>query len=269
MNGTCIFFKNRAENDEYEKIFQLAGFKTVFVPILSSILINEKKLIEYLSSENFINKIECFIVTSQRTVSVLETCLKKLDDNIKREILKKKAYSVGPATSQSLLQIGFKYIYGGIDAGNAYKLAEMICKEVNNKKKITFFCGKIKKDIISTKLKQLNYEFDEVVVYETQERSDIFENFKNEIQKIKNYKNEDLQSLNNKNWMFFFSSQGLKTILDYIKKKENLKQYLIVKSFKIASIGKSTNDFLTKNNIIVHFTPQKPTPTFLLEGISK
>lgn len=177
-------------------------------------------------------------------------CLEELDIDIRSQILKKIGYTVGPATARILSQVGFNDVRGGENAGNGSKLAEIVMNDVdsNEKKKIVFLTGEIRRDIIPKKLIGCGYDLSERVIYKTNEREDVKENFL-----------ETKKRASNGGWIVFFSPQGTGSIVEELKHDQT--------SWKIASIGPTTEEYLESNGLKPNVIAKKPDPDSLYEEI--
>ncbi|CAI5759057.1 unnamed protein product [Candida verbasci] len=236
---SILFLKNKSKpKDPYEEIFY--EYKTRFIPLLDHSHEDKAATINYLKSDEFL-KVPIFIITSQRAVEMFRECIEEIEN--KEEILNKIGYTVGPATFKILSDVGFKNVKGGGNAGNGAKLSEIIIDEVDKSLPIVFLTGEIRKDIIPRKLKEEGYNLTEFVIYKTFER---------ELGKIE---------FNKDDWIVFFSPQGTKEIVKYLKHDNQ--------NWKIASIGPTTEEYLIENNLPPKIVSQKPSPSSLYESISK
>lgn len=272
MINNVLLLKNKTTpRDPYEEKSIENSITPHFIPLLKHSPIDIQNTIEFLTSDSFIDNCDNFIITSQRAVEVFNECIEIINRSnfeIVDKILLKIGYTVGPATAKILKDNGFKDIRGGHDAGNGSILSDIIIKELTelgsieetNSKPIIFFTGEIRKDIIPKKLKNNNIKIEEKVIYKTSERDDIIENFNY----IKNQLNEN-------SWIVFFSPQGTEIIVDYIREKQQELNNNNIngenKSFSIASIGPTTEEYLISKGIEPNVIAKKPEANSLLESI--
>lgn len=260
MNQILLLKNATVPSDPYEEIFQQHNFNPIFLPLLNHEHFNRNDTIAFLTSEEFLHGIPIFIITSQRAVEMFDDCLSQISDEaILDQIFNKIAYTVGPATYEVLEKLGFKDIRGGLKAGNGSKLSELIMNEISPDQRIVFFTGVIRKDIIPKALLKHNYNLIEKVIYKTESRSDIIQNF-NEIwvsiqEFIKNPKNTQ--------WIMFFSPQGTESIVEHLRGIE------LPTNFKIGSIGPTTEEYLQNNNLKSHIVAEKPHAKSLILDILK
>lgn len=244
--------------DPYEETFKENGFNPVFLPLLNHEHYDRDATIEFLTSEEFLKSIPVFIITSQRAVEMFDDCLSLIsDETTLNKIFNKVAYTVGPATSEVLQNLGFKDIRGGVNAGNGLKLSELVKQEVTLDQRIVFFTGVIRKDIIPKALLTANYNLIEKVIYKTELRLDIIDNFNKLWETIQDH----IKDSNNTQWIMFFSPQGTELIVEHIKSIK------LPSNIKIASIGPTTEEYLNNNNITSHVIAEKPHAKSLIKNI--
>lgn len=253
---TVLFLKNKTTpQDLYQEVFSSRGHNPIFVPLLNHAPIDIQQTSAFLASEEFLTGVDRFIITSQRAVEVFHECLALISSNDPAKasrITSKIGYTVGPATEEILRANGFSDVRGGSKAGNGAKLADIILQEVEDPtKKIVFFTGVIRKDIIPVKLKNAGICLEEVVIYKTEPKEGILDHF--------------LSSCGEKlDWVVFFSPQGTEEIVEYIKHGR-----VDLKGARIASIGPTTHEYLCNSGIESHATALKPTALSLLEELTR
>lgn len=260
-----LLLKNKTQPlDAYHETFTDKGHGAEFIPLLEHSALDIAETVRYLESEEFIKNTKRFIITSQRAVEVFHECLRIISQNNPdnaENIRGKVGYTVGPATAEVLAENGFIDVRGGAKAGNGLKLADLIMEELANEANsntsnsdsncacsdcIVFFTGVIRKDIIPVKLKGNGVPIKEVVIYKTEAKEGIIDNF--------------LDSCNEHvDWIVFFSPQGTEEIVDHIV-KTSPKVYF-------ASIGPTTEEYLLLKGITPHVVAAKPTAASLYEGI--
>lgn len=251
-----ILLKNETvPRDPYLDRFIEEGFNPVFIPLLHHSCCDKHEIVEYLQSDEFVNDTKIFIITLQRAVEVLGECMQMMDDAIRRRILQKVGYTVGPATYQVIQELGFTNIGGGDKAGNGLKLAHLMDQELGDKwdksQRIVFFTGKIRKDIIPRTLISWGYNLRERVIYQTENRPDIIHNFMDKC---------CFQGDQKDNWIVFFSPQGTEPIVKHL-------QQVDCSGFRIALIGPTTEEYLLENRICPHIISPKPEANSLVKSI--
>lgn len=281
-----LLLKNKTQpSDAYYETFTAEGHTAEFVPLLEHSPVDVLKTAQYLESAEFLEHTHRFIITSQRAVEVFHDCLKLISErspNAAATIRAKTGYTVGPATEQVLQENGFVDVRGGAHAGNGLKLADIILaeqelKNIGKERKIggesssqvgeglndvkgnsasvsidaspiIFFTGVIRKDIIPVKLRANGVSIKEVVIYKTEPRGGIIDNF--------------LRCCADPvDWVVFFSPQGTEDIVEHIVQK--------APRVFVASIGPTTEEYLLQKGIKPHVIADKPTATSLHEGINE
>lgn len=260
MTRNAILLKNETTpSDPYRKEFIENGLEIHFVPLLTHQPINHSQIVQFLTSDIYLNEYKAFIITSQRCIESLDIVLSSIKDtDILNKILNKPAYTVGPATYTVLSKLGFQDIRGGIDAGNGSILSDIIISDdiyKEGNKNILFLTGEIRKDIIPKKLLSAGFNLKELIAYRTNVMTDTIERYSYTYNRIIN--NSDNNA--DENWIVFFSPQGT----DYIT------QHLLTNNsqFKVASIGPTTETYLIEKGITPDFVAKKPNATSLVQGI--
>ncbi|GEQ68447.1 hypothetical protein JCM33374_g2115 [Metschnikowia sp. JCM 33374] len=257
-----LLLKNKTTpKDPYQDTFTCAGHDPEFIPLLDHAPINIDATVEYLTSPGFLGNNCKFIITSQRAVEVLHECLDQIAglDPAKASIIRAKCgYTVGPATEQILSAKGFTDVRGGRDAGNGSKLADLILQERalaeqqgrnNDEPHIVFFTGTIRKDIIPVKLNKNGVKVQEVVIYKTEPKASIVENFLSCCE-------------TDVDWVIFFSPQGTEDIVGHMAGALPI-------GTRIASIGPTTEEYLLSKGITPHVVAPQPTAAALCESITQ
>lgn len=252
-----LLLKNKTQpTDAYYDTFTHSGHVADFVPLLEHSPVDVSQTVAYLESSEFLHQTERFIITSQRAVEVFCECLDLISQKSPEsaaKIRRKVGYTVGPATEQVLSRIGFVDVRGGARAGNALKLADLILDELSsvgsdNAGTIVFFPGVIRKDIIPVKLKANGVSVKEVVIYKTEPKEDIIENFLG-------------RCSTPVDWIVFFSPQGTEDIVEHMVQTSP--------DVFIASIGPTTEEYLLLKGIAPHVIAAQPTAASLYEGIQR
>lgn len=251
MGLRLLLLKNKTTpQDAYHEILASNNHTPEFVPLLSHGPVSISKTVEFLASDEFLHHTDSFIITSQRAVEVFHDCLRIIsaESAEKAKLIRSKpGYTVGPATEQILKENGFLDVRGGSNAGNGSKLADIIMNDKpHSSSKIVFFTGVVRKDIIPVKLKSNGVHLEEEVIYKTEARDGIIENY--------------IQCCEEKvDWVVFFSPQGTEDIVQHMKSTQP--------QVKIASIGPTTEEYLLDNSITAQVVAEKPTAASLYEGI--
>ncbi|GME95855.1 lyase activity protein [[Candida] boidinii] len=271
MANTVLLLKNKTVPvDPYEVKFNSSNnFIPKFIPLLKHEQLNKLKILSYLTSTDFIQNVEFFIITSQRAIESLNNCIDSINSNdLKSLIYNKKCYTVGPATFKILSDSGFKNVKGGELAGNGLILADLIISDYySNQNDISdininciFFTGEIRKDTLPKKLINSGFNLTEKIVYKTCPMNDIVERYNNNFNELSN---SDI------NWLVFFSPQGTESIVNHLKlnNNNNNNNNISLKNIKIASIGPTTESYLLQNNITPHVVAKKPDADSLFDSI--
>lgn len=257
MNPKVILLKNETvPADPYRREFNEHSLETFFVPLLTHQPINHDQIVQFITSQEYIENFKAFIITSQRCIESLDIVLSSIEEkNILCKILSKPAYTVGPATYEVLSKLGFKDIRGGDKAGNGSVLSDLIVSDPlfqNENKKILFLTGEIRKDIIPRRLISAGFDLKELVAYRTNVLDDVVERYSSLYKKL--CTNDDGQ-----NWIVFFSPQGTEYITEHLARQEQ--------QFKIASIGPTTEAYLLEKGIKPDLVAKKPNSVSLVQGI--
>lgn len=244
--------------DSYHEIFSSQGHLPEFIPLLNHGPVSVEETTEYLCSKHFLEETDRFIITSQRAVEVFHLCLGEIsqrNEEMAARIRSKVGYTVGPATEEILKANGFSDVRGGSHAGNGAVLADIILNELapeERSQRIVFFTGRIRKDIIPVKLKGQGVNVEEVVIYKTECKHGIIDDFLHRCEKPVD-------------WIVFFSPQGTEAIVEHLREKEQE----TLKHTKVASIGPTTEEYLVSKGIHTHVVAAKPTALSLLECLGR
>lgn len=245
--------------DPYRKEILDNSSEPFFIPLLTHQPINHPQIVQFLTSASYLEDFKAFIITSQRCIESLDIVLESIkDDNLRRKILSKPAYTVGPATFEVLSNLGFTDIRGGIKAGNGSILSDIIISDKlfeSGDKNILFLTGEIRKDIIPKKLTSAGFNIKELVAYRTDVMDDVVERYSSIYEKVKT----ESKDSNVDNWIVFFSPQGTEYITKHLVCHKS--------DFKIASIGPTTESYLLENGIKPDFVAKKPNAESLIQGI--
>lgn len=221
-----LFLKNKTTPvDPYEEFFTKKGFQTAFVPLLEHTSVDREGTKDFLASDTFLD-VDLFIVTSHRAVEMLRACLELLEPENRKKVLKKRAYTVGPATDKVLKKMGFTDVRGGADAGNGHRLADIVLQNEKAAANVVFFTGEVRKDIIPKKLLAHGIDLREKVIYKTVVRSDVVEVFERHM-------------LDSDSYIVFFSPQGTEHIVEYVAQNR----------VRVAAIGPTTEEYLMGKSI--------------------
>lgn len=265
MAKNILFLKNKTvPKDPYEQIFQEHNHNVIFLPLLKHSHMNHSTIINFITSNEFLYDYRAFIITSQRCIESLDVIIRKLKNEEFSQldlILNKPSFTVGPATYGVLSKLGFTDIRGGDDAGNGSILSDMIIHDelfncVDEKKKVLFLTGEIRKDIIPRKLKSQNFQFKELISYRTEPLEDVVNRYLEICQNFFTSNN----GKNDENWVIFFSPQGTEKIVTHIQENKEC-------NFRIASIGPTTEEYLLGNGLKPCVVSKKPNASSLLESI--
>lgn len=251
---SVLFLKNKTvPSDPYEELFTQNGYSTQFIPLLDHVHAELSFITGYLTSKEFLHDTDALIITSQRAVEALSDALDHLDPAQREHIVKKQAFTVGPATQHVLTKLGFQKLGGGEHAGNGNILADIILEQLKPHDRVTFFTGETRRDIIPRKLLSNGYNLKEVVIYRTVDKPHIIERFTDAFTEISSHP---------KQWIVFFSPQGTQEIVDYLKTLN------LPSSCQIASIGPTTEEYLLRKGIEPNLVARKPEANSLLSGVT-
>lgn len=231
-----ILLKNESPEDPY---LGLPGVE--FVPVLNHTFIDLPALDQYLACSEA-KGAEAVVVTSQRAVEALSQTA-----NVEN-ILNKPVFTVGPATADRLRDCGFLNVKGE-NTGNGQTLSDEVLPQQPYSKYI-FFTGVVHRDIIPKKLESMGATVIQKVVYDTTSRKDCTERLREKVG----------QAGDRTPWVVFFSPSGVKEIVEEL-------QNFPRDSFKIASIGPTTEAYLRENQLIPDCVSEKPTPQHLHQAI--
>lgn len=244
---TLMLLKNPVgDNDPYaQKLQEECEFfnDPIFMPLITHENVPENILSSFNKDSTFFDSYDFLIITSQRSIECLN--LPALL-SVKQKLISKPTYTVGPATSKFLQNIGFTDVRGGIYAGNGLNLSKIIHDEYPNGAKALFLVGETRKDIIPRYLRPRSFQIDEIIMYKTSELTDNTWRFSLYVSMC--------------NWIVVFSPQGMSGILDYIKEND-------LRHFKIACIGPTTKEFLETNGIVPDLVSPKPDADSLIKEI--
>lgn len=253
-----ILLKNKTiPKDSYEEVFLENSAKPFFVPLLCHKTVDQDGLFEYLSSAEF-EQIDSVIITSHRAVEAVNAHLEKLTDAAKLTLRSKPMYTVGPATAKVLRDAGYTDIRGADLAGNGSILSDLILEDFkgdNKDRRLVFFTGETRKDIIPRKIAaNSDLHLMEKVVYRTDSLDNISDVF--------NQVWDEASSKETKPWVVFFSPSGTEAVISHLESLDRNK-------YRIASIGPTTEEYLVSKGFHSDHTADKPTAQSLLAGLTK
>lgn len=249
FTAMIILLKNRVEpKDSYEEELQARNEPFCFFPVLEHSLVDNHSLGSFLQEQQ--SSADALIVTSQRAVEALNLCKER------SSWLNKPIYTVGPATAKVITDAGFVDVRGGTNAGDGSILADLIINDHQNGEKldsILFLTGETRRDIIPRKLNEYpGITLQERIVYKTQELDGLRVKFGQYLNSL-----QDDASI----WIVFFSPSGSDSIIDLLKSMP------ASQSIKLAAIGPTTYDYLTRNGFSVAAVAEKPHAPSLAKAI--
>jgi len=253
VNKHVLLFKAPKEGgDPYEMELRQHGFIATSVPVLDFSFVNIEQLAALLKR---VEDFAAVVFTSQRA---LEAVVRALDivqgDDMSTE---RKAgsfgitcYVVGESTAQLAIKIGFSP--KGENCGNVEKLSEFIVEDLKHRDKpILYPCGNLRKDTLSTKLKNAGLILEEIEVYRTGESSHIEEDVRNLMQK---------QGM--PNFVVFFSPSGVQYTASLFSNGT-----IPLNDLKVVSIGPTTLQELNSRQIPVYSSAESPNPQGLVSAL--
>ncbi|CAG8517710.1 2611_t:CDS:2 [Diversispora eburnea] len=237
--GTVLLLKERKSSDdnsfqisdEYETKFSSFTYKCIFLPVLSHDLLNIEELTKILK-DGPEKKYWGFVVTSQRAIEGL-----KLAWN--------KAFKAN-CESFTIDQEKITTLWKNLPFFVIGKATSEAMKDL----KFNNILGDKRRDELPSKLSQADIKLDELLVYETKQRED----FLIELDKI-------IKEHKKINWVIFFSPSGVDVALNNLQKLE------IWNEIKVATIGKTTGNYLVTKGIKIHVISPKPEPEILVQSI--
>ena len=177
-----LLLKSKSKDDNYERLLNEHGYKSVFVPVLSFKFINREELTERLKyPENHSG----LIFTSQRSVEAVQFCVtdsafeEKWRSSFKEKWSQLPVFVTGKATGkQAREKLQFSSIFGE-DSGNAEALASVILNTIpaNQNKELLFPCANIKKETLPNIMKEKGYALHCITAYCTQPDLRLLESF--------------------------------------------------------------------------------------------
>ncbi|AAS53031.2 AER351Wp [Eremothecium gossypii ATCC 10895] len=244
-----IFLKNKTvPEDHYETIFESNGFQTHFVPIITHEHLPDE-VRGRLSDANYMKRLNCLVVTSQRTVECLyEDVLPSLPAEARKSLLNTPVFVVGRATQEFMERCGFTDVRGGSETGNGVLLAELMLNmiqkgDISSSGTFLLLVGEIRRDIIKKRLESAELEVEEIITYRTSPLHDISERFE--------------RVFTDNSWVVLFSPQGTNELLPLLRQG----------AAKIAAIGPTTAQYLLDNATPPILTSPKPEPSSLYNAI--
>lgn len=191
------------------------------VPIITHSLLDLAPLIP-LTETSY----SALIVTSRRAADALKEILEEHPSP--NSLLNTPVAVVGPRTEAAISSLGFSTF--GSECGLAEALAEYLLSRSSERSRFLFLCGKTRRDVLPKLVRLAGHEVVEYEVYETMELEGAVETVKGLVEKHPTP------------WVVFFSSQGVNSIVEYVKNRNNV---------KIASIGETTKGFLESKGLLV------------------
>lgn len=241
--------------DPYIKELSAFGHKTTLIPVLSFKFVSLDTLSEKLfQPENHGG----LIFTSPRAVEAVKMCLEAKKDktewnNLKDKWNAKAVYVVGKATALLVEELGFSPV--GEDTGTADVLSRLILEREDSSIKPLFFpCGSIKREVLSTALRENGIPLETLTVYQTGQHPDLEKN-------LTNYFTEQGVPAS----IAFFSPSGVKFCLETVRRLAGPH----LSQIKFAAIGPTTEEALAAEGLPVTGTAEKPTPQHLAAAIAR
>ncbi|GJJ06071.1 hypothetical protein Clacol_000260 [Clathrus columnatus] len=288
MSRAVLLLKSppRIAEDPYQKLIQAEGYYPVFVEVLESVLSNEKKLEDILSSEP-LGMYRGVVVTSSRSA---EAWIRTLEHTSKdcgnwSDI---PFYVVGESTARALEPMTIshpskfsKRLILGMHAGKAELLAYFILDDLRTRQmagKLLYLTGDKNRDTFSRIMNEHDIPIDSLMVYETGAASDLERRIAFAAQTINDRCPDD--NMNSSVWIIFFAPSSSGFALTYLKQHFSLPQTdssdkvmlqdSAPRSVKLAAIGTTTFEFLTNQaHLRVDAVPVKPTAEDLVASIKE
>ncbi|KAI8079041.1 tetrapyrrole biosynthesis, uroporphyrinogen III synthase [Gilbertella persicaria] len=243
-----ILFKK--SDDAYRNLFE-KQYKPDFIPVLDHALDNVEALAIILSQ----GPQDCkgLILTSQRSVEAINQAYNicRMTDKTHEEWNTLPIYIVGPKTADVLAQSPLFQSHDHRHWVIAPRASELI-KDLLNSSHYLFLAGDKRRDLIPEALHEAHIPFHEVQTYATCPHPEL----KNRMKHLDYHEGE---------WLVFFSPSGIKFIKDA---SPDSMSTLFGGLFRIAAIGPTTADFITKDlNFQVDVVADKPDAEHLFDAM--
>ncbi len=228
-----ILFRQSHSDDEYEAVFQQAGWQVKSIPVLTFQYKNEDELRTRMQEAGGL------IITSPRAGNLAGKILK--DDLTLRQMWENRPIvSIGRRSAEKLVDAGIAPLIAANATGGGLA-AEVI--QISTGSPWLFVCGNLRRDELPDRLDEAGVPFEELEVYETLMREDL-----------------SLELFEQPDWVVFFSPSGLETVKPQWP--------LIWKDVKMAAIGSTTATAIQNAGWPVSAISEKPTPESLLNAVT-
>jgi uroporphyrinogen-III synthase len=230
-----ILLRSPEDPDPYVRAFEEVGVRAVCKPVLAFDFPNEESLRTRLRSPDRYGGI---VATSPRVGRALH---RVFDDEgtVHTAWEGRPAYAVGPKTADELRELAFDV--AGEDTGTAAALASRIAED-QPQEPLLFLSGNRRRDDLPDGLRAANIDFEELVVYETQARTDL-----------------SLPPPADESWLAFFSPSGLAAVQQATEGP--------LSSYRLAAIGPTTAASLEDAGLSPAAVADTPSPDGLVDAI--
>lgn len=274
---------SRLADDPYQKLFEDEGYCPVFVEVLESVLSNETRLQDIISSDPR-GVYTGVVVTSSRSAEAWQTALKHVSDC--GNWLDIPFYVVGESTAHALEPMTeshptkfSKLLILGAHTGKAESLARFILDDLptrHNVGRLLYLTGDKNRDTFCRIMSEHDVPTESLMVYETGPASDLENRIRCAVQEADNKCGKHADSV----WISFFAPSSSGFALPYLKQHFSLPhagssdestiimQEKTLKSARLAAIGTTTFEFLTgQAHLKVDALPAKPSAEHLVASI--
>lgn len=217
--------------DPYEQALEVAGFRSVSVPVLRFKFVNQDALVAALATPATFAGL---ILTSPRSVSALAQVWSR-ETGEQAAWRRKPVFVVGPRTAESVRHLGLKPV--GEETGQAASLVERISHQ-SFSAPLLFLSGNRRRDELPYHLSITGTSVQEICVYETHVRKELA-----------------LDTLPPFDWLVFFSPSGVEAVQ---------RSGFDVRSIHKAAIGPTTAEAIAAAGWQVAAIASAPTPHALV-----
>ena len=238
MSAEITLLRSPDSPDAYLQAFTEAGVSATCQPVLTFSFPYQEMLIERLKAADVHSGL---VLTSPRAVGALRRAF-DAEESLTLLWKDKPVFVIGPKTASAVRGLGLTP--QAQTTGDAETLVENIgavWSEQNLRSPLLFLSGNRRRDTLPNGLAHIGIPATEQVVYTTQTRADI-----------------DLDD--DTEWLVFFSPSGLESVEA---------SRILVSSYRLAAIGPTTGDALSRAGLTPEAIAERPTPSALVDAISQ
>ncbi|KAG6816831.1 hypothetical protein H0H87_002480 [Tephrocybe sp. NHM501043] len=267
-----------SEEDHYEVAFRNAGYQSISIPVLETILTNLSVLKSIIKNGPTTERLDGVILTSSRSCVAWRSSVNELlpdrattggNDTWSRIPF----YVVGNATASALSEI--RQIHGqtpytpevicGESSGTGERLAQFILDLPIKPKRLLLLTGDKNRDTVPLLLGNAGIDFRSLKVYETRESHTFERDLKQAL--------DQARPAFPQWWIIHFAPSAARMVTPILSNHfsfmpRNSQTGLSMPGPRVAAIGSVTAAFLCDElQIHVHVTPLKPNPQDLVSAI--